>query len=67
VTPRQFWILAALACLLFWAGATMVAIVLLTGHGGGPRACSRPPLPSGDQMLRHGQLFTCTDGTWHLR
>jgi len=32
-----------------------------------PRPCASPALPSGDQALVHGAIWTCTDGTWHTR
>jgi len=57
------------------AGITLAVVP----HGGGPRACSHPSLPSGDAMavtvnargegsawsLPHaGREFVCTDGVW---
>lgn len=48
--------------------ALVVLVIMLAGccHPG-PRACTRPALPSGDQMLRHGVIWTCSDGVWHTR
>jgi len=30
-----------------------------------PRPCASPALPSGDQALVHGAIWTCTDSVWH--
>jgi len=60
-------------------GAATIAAIFVIAFGGGiltgratapapgPAACSRPSLPSGDQELVHGVIWTCTDGVWHTR
>ena len=61
----------AVAALAFLTGMTVhhpaphaAPIVKVTM---GPKACTSPSLPSGDQQLVNGVVWTCTDGVWHTR